>query len=577
MIATVPRKTAYVLALIVALAFLPYVSALGMGFVYDDRPQIENNPNLRLWPGYARVFTSDVWSLTDVESDARYYRPLMWVAYNAVYSMAGPAPWAFHLLNLLLHAAVTAVVFVLTLELWKDLRVSTIAGVLFALHPVHIEPVVWIAAVPDLAYTLFFLLAVYFYVADYKPAMHATIAYVMCYVAGLLWKETAIMFLPCVVLYDGLVLRQFRARRYALLGAVTLAYLSVRAFIFDGLVPGVVHEGLSLSTQVLTAISHLGIYIEKLLVPVNLSFFYGLHTTSSVDLRIVAVVLILAVGLWKLRGKLAWSLLWIPLILLPALSISRVVVPLAERNLYLASVGFVWIAAAVLAQLELRKTAVLTAALCAGYIAVAWYRVPVWRDELLLFAQALQLEPDNPSIRLRLSTELIRHGRPDDAMAQLDEILKRSPSDIKTLTSKAGLQVFKKDWQGVEETCAKTLQLEASTAVCHLDMGIAALNLGRRDDAWQRLERAYEINPRMWQALLQQGAMAFDAGDLPLAIRKLEGATALSPSAEAFTMLGAAYGRAGDPQKAAGAFTQALRINPGFAPARQALGQVSAQ
>jgi hypothetical protein len=106
------------------------------------------------------------------------------------------------------------------------------------------------------------------------------------------------------------------------------------------------------------------------------------------------------------------------------------------------------------------------------YIAVAWYRVPVWRDELLLFAQALQLEPDNPSIRLRLATELIRHGRPDDAMAQLDEILKRSPSDIKTLTSKAGLQVFKKDWQGVEETCAKTLQLEASTAVCHLTWGL---------------------------------------------------------------------------------------------------------
>ena len=148
----VSRKTGYVLALIVVLAVLPYVSALGMGFIYDDRPQIENNPHLRLWPGYARVFTSDVWSLTDVGSDARYYRPLMWVAYNAIYSMAGPAPWAFHLLNLLLHAAVTAVVFLLTFELWKDLRVSTIAGNLLAPHPLHIEPVIWFAALPELGY-----------------------------------------------------------------------------------------------------------------------------------------------------------------------------------------------------------------------------------------------------------------------------------------------------------------------------------------------------------------------------------------------------------------------------------------
>jgi Flp pilus assembly protein TadD len=81
----------------------------------------------------------------------------------------------------------------------------------------------------------------------------------------------------------------------------------------------------------------------------------------------------------------------------------------------------------------------------------------------------------------------------------------------------------------------------------------------------------------MWQALLQQGAMAFDAGDLPVAIQKLEGATELSPTAEAFTMLGAAYGRSGNPERAAAAFKQALRINPGFGPARQALGLVTAQ
>jgi len=383
------------------------------------------------------------------------------------------------------------------------------------------------------------------------------------------------MFLPCVVLYDAMVLRQFRVSRYAILGAVTAAYLVVRALVFAGLTPSVVHEGLSLPTQVLTGISHLGIYIEKLLVPVNLTFFYGLHATSSVDLRIIAVLLILGLGVWKLRGTLAWSMLWIPLSLLPALAVSRVVVPLAERNLYLASVGFVWIAAVALAHLDFRKAAFLTSALCVGYLAVAWYRVPVWREELSLFSEALQLEPDNSSIRLRVSTELTRRGRLDDAMVQLDEVLKRSPGEIKALTGKAGLQVVKKDWQGVEETCTRTLQLDANSAVCHLDMGLAALNLGRREDAWKRLDRAFQINPRMWQALLQQGAMAFDAGDLPVAVLKLQGAAQLSPSPEVFTMLGAAYGRSGDPQRAANAFQQALRINPGFVPARQALGQVS--
>ena len=567
------RNTSWALALVVTLSLLPYVSALGVGFIYDDRPQIENNPYLRLWPGYARVFSSDVWSLTDVESDANYYRPLMWVTYNAVYSLAGATPWAFHLLNLLIHACVTAVVFFLTLELWKDLRIATIAGALFALHPVHSEPVIWIAAIPDLAYALFFLLAVYLYVVDYKPAAHAIIACVACYAAALLWKETAIMFLPCVALYDVVVLRRFRFQRYAILGGVTVAYLAVRTAVLGGLAPSIAHEGLAPTVQVLTAISHLGTYLEKLVVPANLTFFYGLHAASRVDARIVAVVLVFGLAVWKLRGKLAWSALWIPLTLLPALAVSRVIVPLAERNLYLASVGFVWVVAVGLSQLDIRKSFLLTGALCVGYFSVNWMRVPVWQSEVSLFAEALRLEPENTSIRLRLATELSRRGRLDHAIGQLNEVVEQEPENLKALTSTAALYLIKKDWRGVETTCRRVFAIDADSAVCHLDMGMAAQQQGRRDDAWAQFDHALQKNPRMWQALLQQGTMAFDSGDLPTAIRKLQTAAELNQNAQTLTVLGAAYGRAGETAKAVTVLNQALRLDPGFAPARQVLAQ----
>jgi len=567
----VTRKTVWLLILVVVVSILPYASAVGMGFIYDDRPQIENNPYLRLWPGFVRVFSSDVWSLTDVDSDANYYRPLMWVAYNAIYSVFGATPWAFHVLNLLFHAGVTAVVFLLTLELWKDIRVAGIAGVLFALHPVHTEPVVWIAAIPDLGYSLFFLLALYFYVIESRPALHAGIAFVACYALALLWKESAITFLPCVVLYDAFVLKRFRVSRYACLAGVTLAYVVVRSVVLGGLAPAVVHEGLSISAQVLTAISHLGIYIQKLLVPVNLTFFYSLQAATRIDMRIVAVVAIFAVAAWRLRGKAAWSVFWIPLTLLPALAVSRVVVPLAERNLYLASVGFVWFVAAALVYLGGRRASALVGALSVAYFAVDWFRVPQWRDEVSLFGHALHLDPDNPAIRLRLSTEFARRGRYDEAMVHLDEILRRNSGDLRALTSKAGLLVFKKDWQGVETVCKRAFEVDPTSAMCHLDVGIAELNNGRKEEAWGRFERAYQSNPRMWQALLQQGTMAFDAGDFPTAIQKLEGVRDLSPTAQVFTILGTVYARTGDSQKAVAAFTEALRINPAFMPAQQAL------
>jgi tetratricopeptide (TPR) repeat protein len=568
----VTRKTAWVLILVVVLSILPYVQALSMGFIYDDRPQIEQNPYLRHWPGFVRVFTSDVWSLTDVQSDANYYRPLMWIVYNAIYTMAGASPWAFHLVNILLHACVTALVFLLTLELWKDLRIAGIAGVLFALHPVHAEPVVWIAAIPDLGYALFFLLALYFYIVDFKPALHGTIAYMSCYAIALLWKESAIAFLPCVVLYDLFVLRKFSGRRVAGLAVVTGAYLVARTLILGGLAPSVVHDGLSVPTQVLTGISHLWIYLEKLVVPANLTFFYSLEGTQGMDLRVLAVLAIVAAAAWKLRGKMAWSFFWILIALLPALAVSRVVVPLAERNLYLASVGFVWIAAQALVCLSSPRALALAGALSIAYFAVDSFRVPVWRDELSLFGQALRLDPDNASIRLHVSTELGRRNQYDEAIAQLDVVLRQSPKHLKALTSKANLLILKRDWQAVEPTCARAFEVDPNSADCHLAVGMAELHQGRKDEAWRRFDRAYESNPRLWQPLLQQGTMALDAGDLPTALKKLEAALTLSPSAPTYTMLGVTYAKLGDPQKATEALHEALRIDPGFAPARHLLG-----
>jgi Flp pilus assembly protein TadD len=236
-------------------------------------------------------------------------------------------------------------------------------------------------------------------------------------------------------------------------------------------------------------------------------------------------------------------------------------------------VGFVWVAAAVLSQFDLRKGLMLTTALCIGYFSVAWVRVPVWKDELALFGQALQLEPENTSIRMRLATELSRRGRVDDALVQLEDVAKHEPKNLKALTSTAALHLVKKDWQGIETTCTKVFAIDAESAVCHLDMGIAALQQGRPEDAWARFDHAYQRNPRMWQALLQQGKMAFDAGDIPNAIRKLQGAAALNQNPQVLTLLGAAYGRAGETSQAVIVLNQALRLDPAFAPARQVLAQ----
>src|SRR3954464_2561184 len=97
------KRQRILIVLVVLAAILPYVSTLTFGFVYDDHLAIEENAHLRVFPGLARVFFSDIWSLSQLSKQSNYYRPLFLLSYEAVFKVAGAKPWAFHLLNLLIH------------------------------------------------------------------------------------------------------------------------------------------------------------------------------------------------------------------------------------------------------------------------------------------------------------------------------------------------------------------------------------------------------------------------------------------------------------------------------------------
>jgi tetratricopeptide (TPR) repeat protein len=139
---------------------------------------------------------------------------------------------------------------------------------------------------------------------------------------------------------------------------------------------------------------------------------------------------------------------------------------------------------------------------------------------------------------------------------------------LNALTSKAGLLVFQKDWDLTRRARAEVDPKSPMPPGWDCESG------GHKEEAWAHFDRAYENNPRLWQALLEQGTMALDSGDLPLAVQKLEKVLTASPTAQVLTILGTAYARMGDSEKATAAFKAALRIDPSFVPARQALSPV---
>ncbi len=139
------RRPGVLLPLLGLVTFVVYSGSLSFEFVWDDWPQIVNSPIIRTWSNLPRAFGSDLWY--HVARHQVYYRPLF-VAWSMLnYTLFGLRPWGWHLGAVLLHVGAVAAVFWLARRLGLEYWTAALAALIFALHPVHIEPVTWVDCV----------------------------------------------------------------------------------------------------------------------------------------------------------------------------------------------------------------------------------------------------------------------------------------------------------------------------------------------------------------------------------------------------------------------------------------------
>jgi hypothetical protein len=167
------RIPALLIFIIFLVCLAVYCNALFNDFVYDDNDQVLENHWIRDVKYIPDIFTKSVSGFWGETTLSNYYRPLMHLIFMFNYYVFGLRPWGFHLVNILFHAGVSVLVFVI---IWRLLRASSssskrdekgfiralqspaFAGaMLFATHPIHTEAVAWVAGIPDLSYTFFFL------------------------------------------------------------------------------------------------------------------------------------------------------------------------------------------------------------------------------------------------------------------------------------------------------------------------------------------------------------------------------------------------------------------------------------
>ena len=591
------------LAILSGFAVFPYLSILANAFVYDDNAQVLNNPYIQNFRHLREIFTTTVWSYVGAQGVTNYYRPMMTFGYLLCYQMFGPLAYGFHLANLVFHAGVVCLLFLVTLRMFGSRLIAFVGAGLFALHPVHTESVAWIAAVTDLQLTFFYLLTLLAFLKVAAPEggrrPWLQLAMAGSFVLTLLSKEQAFTLPMLATAYehfyrsdrDHTNLLQ-KAGRYYLLWLLALTYLLFRVRFFGALAPVVQISDLTWKETFLSAFALVGQYIWKLLWPVQLCAFYVFRRSSTLlDVRVLAglgalILLTLAFGLlWKRARIVSFAILWMVITLAPVLNPRWMAANVfTERYLYLPSIGFCWLAAWGVGSLWEGKigessagrkavagTMILIAVL---YTARIITRVRDWHDDVTLYSKTLEFSPDAYHILNNLGTVYWRQGKADAAEREWQEALKYSPRNAIILNNLGLMRAKQKKYDEAIDLFQRAMRIKPKYTDPHLNLGATFQETGRITEAELQLRAAVALSPLNVEARNKLGKIYSDSGRIAAAGEQFQKSVESQPNWTAYYGLGEIARRKGDSTRAEQAYRQAAELNPVESPVHFALGAV---
>src|SRR5712664_419595 len=388
--------------LLLAAVALVYSNTLLNEFTMDDGLYVANNPQVTA-PSVRALFTPN--KIVNV------FRPVTFATLAWNQSMNGGKPFGFHLFNLMLHAAVTWLLYLLLLAILETSphaqTVAFVAALLFAVHPIHTEAVASIVGRAELLAAGFLLAAWILHLRDRE------ISALICFVLALLSKESAVVFLPLAAIGDYASGKWKPASRYLRIAGLTLLYLGVLWKVQGG------HFGMAdiqrlnnpLATiptgwRILNALRVAWKYVGLQFYPATLSCDYSFNQIPVyLDWRHTlpaAIAAVAAVGGWTWAiWKRRYAVVLAGAIYLAGFcTTANILVPIGtimgERLAYLPSAGFCLLIALAWNWLQARQRKLALLAL-AVFVAVLGARTVVrnrdWKDNLTLYSAAVRAVP----------------------------------------------------------------------------------------------------------------------------------------------------------------------------------------
>lgn len=539
---------------------LIFGQAVHYGFIgFDDDRYVDHNPALEAGlsvQGLKWAFTTN---LTHLSETAEYWEPLTLLTRLADYQAYRFQPWGHHLTSILIHLAATLALFGAMRQLTGRLGRSALVAALFLVHPMHVEPVLWLSARKDLVNGLFYVLTLWAYGA--YAARPDWRRYWLVFAGALATNMSKPMgvSLPFVLLLldvwplrrwpgaeAGLMQQAWRLVRekmpiFVLTFAVAFLAVIVQRDI------GAVDEldPLPLSLRLGNAALSIVIYVAKAFVPVKLAFFYP-HPGRSLSvlwatISALAVLLLTEAvfGQWRRRPWLTIGWYWFLIVLAPVLGIIQIGdQAMADRYSYVAFIGLfiavVWQVAEWLESLPAATRGKLASSLAAGVLGVCavlcFRQVQTWRSNEVLFMHAMDVTTGNYVAEYNLGVTLWAQGQREAAMHHFQEAVRIRKPVLQAQIAAADAAAGRGAYDEAIPRLTRVLLLMPWNSELHQRLGTWLALDHQAGKALVQFDEALKYEPEWIQPRLSIAAVMMGQGQFERAAGVLHDVLARDPS-----------------------------------------------
>ncbi len=592
---------------------------------YDDNSFVYENPHVTSGLTLSGLW----WAMTD--GPLGEWGPLASLSHMLDCHIYGLNPAGHHLTSVLLHAASSVILFLVLLRMTGDLWPSAWVAAVFAVHPLHVESVAWVAERKDVLSGLFFMLTLgaYALYAEHR-SLARYLAVAGCLALGLMAKLMLVTVPFVLLLLDYWPLGRFRGaagtgsqvHRFTgsqvhrgsdtwlgrMPAGCQLVMEKLPLLALSAVSCGITlsthatmqsdrHlEPLSFLTRLANALVSYAEYLGQSFYPIDMAVFYP-HLGTRLPMAWAGGSFVLLVAItaavaycWRRRPYLPVGWLWFLGMLLPVLGfVGTFPNARADRYTYLSQIGLsIALAWGVWNVYQSRQSShaaswrrwtlgVVSGGAVLTLAVVAWRQTTYWRNSETLWTHTISCPGQNLTARIMLAQVFIRQEKPEEAITQLREAVVASSIDPMTLAASHLYLAELLNEQGkVDEALShyeQTVRLFPSGELGHTRFATALAAAGRHDQAIIQWRESIRLSPKLWAARIGLANDLLAIGDASEAAAQCREVLKIEPSAvEAIVILATVLADDGNVEQAIPHLRRALELDPRNARAHLQLG-----